>query len=228
MNSPYTFERLATNANGNDSVITLLLTVVPNVVSVYNESICPDEVYVGHGFSESTTGTYVHHYVSSSGCDSTITLNLTVNPAYTVNDARTIMTSEMPYTYLDTVFNDLTMLGNSVHVIRHKTEAGCDSIVTLTLTVYNDVSLADVLNDVFEIYPNPIAQYEEVIINANLNELEIDGMVLEVFKSSGERVKVLHVQELPVRVDGFDASGLYVIRITTASNKVIYGKIVVK
>ncbi len=280
LHSPYTFERLSVNPNGMDSLVQLQLTIHPNITKVYNDTICSGDVYTSYGFNEISTGSYRLNFVSNTGCDSILLLNLTVlprqeideertvceselpitwrgqtlrgsgtyydtvnviggcgdvyildlivNPEYAVTEARSIKTSDMPYSYLDTVFNDITMSGISVHEIKRKTEAGCDSIITLTLDVDNDVSLKDIVSDGFDIYPNPIMRYGEVTIDANLTQEECEGMILEVFKSTGERVKVLYPEELPVYVDGFDASGIYIVRITTTRNKVIYGKVVVK
>jgi len=66
---------------GNDSVITLNLTVLP----VYNQSslltICPGSSYSFGTQTLTTSGTYVETFDAVTGCDSTVTLTLNVADA---------------------------------------------------------------------------------------------------------------------------------------------------
>ena len=65
--------------NGCDSIVTLTLTVNPTYNITIDASINDGETYEENGFSESEAGTYVRTIQSEFGCDSVITLNLTVN-----------------------------------------------------------------------------------------------------------------------------------------------------
>ena len=65
--------------NGCDSIVTLNLTINPTYNITIDASINEGETYEENGFSESEAGTYVHTLQSEFGCDSVITLNLTVN-----------------------------------------------------------------------------------------------------------------------------------------------------
>jgi gliding motility-associated-like protein len=48
----------------------------------YAETICSNETYSFFGQQLNTTGKYIHQFIpSANGCDSTVELNLTVNPA---------------------------------------------------------------------------------------------------------------------------------------------------
>jgi hypothetical protein len=135
--------RVIPNAVGCDSTITLNLTVHPVGPYLISDTICPRAGYNEHGFSLSanetaTTGNFVHQLplTSSFGCDSTLTLNLHVkktssstlfdricpNTAYTQNGFN-ISAGQLATSGLQQFTNSLT---NSV---------GCDSIVTLNLTV---------------------------------------------------------------------------------------------
>ena len=49
-------------------------------------SINEGETYEENGFSESEAGTYVHTLQAENGCDSVITLNLTVNSSSSLNN----------------------------------------------------------------------------------------------------------------------------------------------
>lgn len=62
----------------NDTVYTLTLTVNPTYNVTLNDSITAGETYTQYGFNESAAGTYTQNLTTVNGCDSIITLNLTV------------------------------------------------------------------------------------------------------------------------------------------------------
>lgn len=69
-----------TNAVGCDSAATLALTVNQTSSSITTASVCNDALpYVWNGNNYSNTGSYIVHLTNAAGCDSTATLNLTVN-----------------------------------------------------------------------------------------------------------------------------------------------------
>ena len=114
---------------GCDSVITLTLTEV----SVYNTpveaEICEGDSYNFFGQTLTTAGTYTHTLQSVSGCDSVITLTLTVNPVYNTPVEAEICEGGS-YNFFG---QSLTTAGTYTHTLQ--TVHGCDSVITLTLTV---------------------------------------------------------------------------------------------
>ena len=62
----------------NDTVYTLTLTVNPTYNVTINDSITAGETYTQYGFNASAAGTYTQNLATVNGCDSIITLNLTV------------------------------------------------------------------------------------------------------------------------------------------------------
>ena len=74
-----TYTQNLQTVNGCDRIVTLTLTVNPTYNITIDASINEGETYEENGFSESEAGTYVHTLQSEFGCDSVITLNLTVN-----------------------------------------------------------------------------------------------------------------------------------------------------
>ena len=132
-----------TNVNGCDSIVTLTLTVNPVDSVHFEEVICAGNSYDGHGFTYdapfSTLGSV--HYdtirtVNANGCDSVVTLTLTINPVDSVHFEEVVcagntynnhgFTYEAPFSTLGSVHYDTIRTINSI---------GCDSVVTLTLTV---------------------------------------------------------------------------------------------
>lgn len=62
----------------NDTAYTLNLTVNPTYNVTINDSITAGETYTQYGFNESAAGTYTQNLTTVNGCDSIITLHLTV------------------------------------------------------------------------------------------------------------------------------------------------------
>lgn len=68
------------NANGCDSTITLQLTINHASATTINASICQGNSVTIGSHTYTTSGTYIDTLQTSTGCDSIITTNLTVNP----------------------------------------------------------------------------------------------------------------------------------------------------
>ncbi|MFN8238067.1 MAG: gliding motility-associated C-terminal domain-containing protein [Chitinophagales bacterium] len=108
---------------------TLTINVLPTRNSRVSETICEGDSIVIGTQAFYTTGTFPVVLQSSQGCDSTVTLSLTVNPTK------------------DTVLNKVICEGDTVILnntpftttgqfdIKLQTSLGCDSIIRLNLTV---------------------------------------------------------------------------------------------
>ena len=131
-------DTLVSVLGGCDSIVTKRLTINPAYSFVENRIICQSELpysYQDTIFKAGTnSGTYVLKRKTVLGCDSVFQLSLTVNPVYNLKDSRSLCASELPYAYADTLFKVGTVSGN--YQFKRKTIHGCDSIVTLALTVY--------------------------------------------------------------------------------------------
>jgi gliding motility-associated-like protein len=124
-----TYNATLTAVGGCDSIVTLFLTVRPPNGSTINAAICQGQSYTFGASSYSTAGTYTNVLTDVNGCDSTVTLNLTVNPVLTGSTAATICSGQN-YT-----FGTQTLSSSGTYTEPFTTAAGCDSIVTLYLTV---------------------------------------------------------------------------------------------
>ena len=124
-------------ANGCDSTVTLSLTINPTYSQTESETICANELpysWRDTVFAEGTvSGDYVFNRSTLNGCDSTVTLSLTVNPSYNQNESETICQAELPYTWRDTIFAEGSVSGD--YTFHRTTMNQCDSIVTLHLTI---------------------------------------------------------------------------------------------
>ena len=113
---------------GCDSIVTLHLTINHGSHSVIDTAVCGSFVWNGETYTQS--GTYTYEYSGTTGCVNTETLHLTLNPTYNVTDAETICASELPYTW-----NGVEFTQAGTQTVTLPTVAGCDSVVTMTLTV---------------------------------------------------------------------------------------------
>ncbi len=73
------YTQTLTSVNDCDSIVTLTVSVNPTFDTTINATINAGETYTEFGFNESEAGTYVQNLQTVNGCDSTITLNLSVN-----------------------------------------------------------------------------------------------------------------------------------------------------
>jgi hypothetical protein len=128
-----------TAANGCDSVVTMTLTVNPSYAVTDAQTICESQLpYPWNGVTFNAAGTQNVTLTAANGCDSVVTMTLTVNPTYAVTDAQTICASELPYTW-----NGVTFNAAGTQNVTLTAANGCDSVVTMTLTVNPTYAVTD-------------------------------------------------------------------------------------
>lgn len=133
-----TYTQLYPSASGGVASITLNLVVNKNYKDTIHDTICQQSIYNKHGFN--ITPTYAGlisqtlNYSTTTGCDSTVTLMLTVNPLKDNAITRSICNGK---TYN---FNGHLLTTSGVYKDT-LTTTGCDSIVTLNLMVKDTIHL---------------------------------------------------------------------------------------
>ena len=125
------------DANGCTQVDTLHLTIHPTYNVPVNVDLCQGESYSFFGQTLNQTGVYTHTMQTVAGCDSVVTLNLTVHPFLFSAMADTICEG--------TTYNFFGQTLSTPGVYAHtlQSQYGCDSLVTLSLTV-NPVPHTDI------------------------------------------------------------------------------------
>ncbi len=136
-----TYTEVFTSVNGCDSTVVLTLTENP----VYNEtataSTCSNVPYVFGTQTLTASGTYTEVFSSVDGCDSTVVLTLTVDPAYNETETATICSGDS-YS-----FGTQTLTTGGTYTEVFTAANGCDSTVVLTLTEfpsYNETATASI------------------------------------------------------------------------------------
>ena len=101
----------------------------------YSATTCSNEPYSDGLFSGLTeSGTYVETIPNSHGGDSVVTLTLTVLPAYNMPATVASVCGNDSYEWCGKTFENLSQ-GTYRDTVVYHTAAGCDSVVTLELTV---------------------------------------------------------------------------------------------
>ena len=125
--------------NGCDSIVTMTLAVNPTYAVTDVQAICESELpYTWNGVSFDAAGTQTAMLQTVYGCDSVVTMILTVNPTFSVTDTKTICQSELPYTWNGVIF----AAADTQNVIL-STVNDCDSVVTMTLIVNPIYNMTD-------------------------------------------------------------------------------------
>jgi hypothetical protein len=120
---------------GCDSTVHLNLTVLPTITNAISAVICAGDSYLFDGQALTMSNTYTAVFQAQNGCDSTVTLQLTViDPAVPFNQTASICFGE---TF---VFGSQTLSIAGVYTETFTSSAGCDSTVNLQLTVQSEIT----------------------------------------------------------------------------------------
>ena len=123
------------NAAGADSLLTMVLHVLPTWHLDFFDTICSNQSASFGDSTYSTAGDYTHALLTTAGCDSLRTLHLAVLSTSAGDTSATACDQFMWHDSLYTASTTATHTTTNAH--------GCDSTVTLHLTVYPSVSFYD-------------------------------------------------------------------------------------
>lgn len=135
-----TVELRYTSLHGADSVVTLILDVAPTYEHYSMASICQSQlpyswnskVILTEAFSGYTSQQFplTDTLVSVAGCDSVVHITVSVHPDFDTMFYDTICDNQ------SVVFDGETVATAGIHSVSHTTVHGCDSALTLQLTVH--------------------------------------------------------------------------------------------
>ena len=131
---------LLTNSRGCDSLVTLNLTIRHSSTGTDTRTACNSYTWINGITYVQSTNTPVFILQNAAGCDSVVTLHLTVSHSSTGTDIQTACNS---YTWI----NGVTYTASTnLPTYQLTNSAGCDSIVTLHLSIVHSVAGTDVRN----------------------------------------------------------------------------------
>lgn len=170
-----------------DSIIITNLTV--RAANTYSQSpvLCAGESITVGNNTYSSTGNHVDVLTSVvTGCDSTVTTNLTVLPANTFTQTLTICQGESV-----TVGNNTYSTANIYTDVLTSLVDGCDSTVTTNLTVDVCTGIgSNALYSAIKIYPNPgigLVTIESKIEKGNYHVQDVAGKIISKGKLGGNK-----------------------------------------
>jgi hypothetical protein len=126
-----------TNSLGCDSTVTLNLTILTNSSSIDSITSCDSYTWINVQTYTSSNTSATHILQNSVGCDSIIQLNLTIYPSYDLIETIEACGS---FAWMDgqTYYNS-----TNTPSVSFTSVYGCDSIITLHLTIHPIYSLVD-------------------------------------------------------------------------------------
>lgn len=200
-------------SEGWDSIVTTQVIVKPIYNITQTKTMCQGEsITVGtHTYTQS--GTFVDYLQTINGCDSIITTQVILNPSYNLIQNTTIKSNE------STTVGSQIFSQNGTYLINLQTLMGCDSVITLNLTV-------ETLSDINEttkyaemkIYPNP---------TTNDFSLNISGkVIIEIYSLQGNLLEKKTISDNEkIAVSNFE-KGSYIVKIIT-NNSIITKTLVI-
>ena len=179
------------NAAGCDSTLVLHLTVTPS----YSDTVSAVACDSWQGYTADTT--LVERYTTVAGCDSIRTILVTINHSV---ETTIVDSAAGEYTWNGEVYGE-----SGTYTWTGSTEEGCDSTVTLVLTIdstgNSGIGTADDI--VVRVYPNPTTG--TVSLDAD------DVQRVEVYDQNGRMVRRFEETNV-VELDGL-SSGSYTLKI---------------
>ena len=221
-----------TNVNGCDSVVTLHLTIFTANYADFADNACGSYTWNGEVYEES--GDYVQTFTNMNGCDSVVTLHLTIYEPETELVEVTLCESDLPYHYVNGDIDTTFEVGTpqlSTFNFQLLTQHGCDSIVTLTLTIdpcdTNGINENGMAN--LTLYPNPttgMVNVQFTMNNVQFGEGEIQ--VLDVYGRLLQNVETCHGASLQTtQIDlSHYATGVYFVRMVNGGKVMAVRKVV--
>ncbi|GEM_PF-3302432 len=129
---------ILTNSEGCDSIVTLDLIITNSSIGIDSQVACDSYTWLDGNTYTSSNNSATWVLTNAAGCDSTVTLDLTITNSNNGSDIQTHCDS---YTWIDG--NTYTSSNNSATWVLTNA-AGCDSTVTLDLTITNSNAGTDI------------------------------------------------------------------------------------
>jgi len=180
------------------------------------DSVCDNDLpYVLGTQTLNDAGTYTEVFEASNGCDSTVTLTLTVKESYDIEINDTIPAGELPYPFGSQMLNDFGTYSETF-----TSHLGCDSTVVLNLieeAAQNTPELPGSDPVSIEIYPNP----SKGIVTIDLSYRTNDNINVKIYNITGKELFQREFQ--PTEKLQLDLSeqvkGVYTILVQTSKKR---------
>jgi len=215
------------NASGCDSVMTINLTVNQSNTGVDVISACNSYTWIDGNTYTSSNNTATHNLTNAVGCDSLVTLNLTINSVNTTTiisgSTITADATGAAYQWLDcdnnySVLNgetnqSFTAISNGNYAVELTENScidtsACVSITTILIDELSSIAIAYV-------YPNPSSEivhvtFQETVNNVELTLTDLQGKIISKQTYSS-------LDSTSIKLKG--SKGVYFLTIKTSEGK---------
>ncbi|MDF3028299.1 MAG: Cadherin [Fluviicola sp.] len=216
---------MGTNAAGCDSLVTLNLTINQPTSSSVSATACGQYTWSLNSQTYTVSGAYTHVIPNSNNCDSTVTLNLTINQVdatVSVNGITlTANQSGATYQWIDcdngnaaisgATAQSFTPSGNGSYAVL-VTANGCTE--TSDCEPVSSVGIESLETVSWNIYPNPNNGVFTITSSQDLS-----GAAIDIYSSTGQLVyqTVLFGNEAAINLSGHP-NGMYLVKINNYNN----------
>lgn len=215
------FDTLQT-ALGCDSFIVLNLAVVNQLTSTFSAAICQGETYDFNGQQLTSADSYTATYSSTGGCDSVVTLNLTVNalPQPVVTATANVVSTQVFDSYqwqlegsdingADEQQYTATQNGN--YSVMVSDANGCQN--TSAAVSVTGVGINNIASSIAKLYPNPAENIFTIELSGNnhtstVSISDVNGALLLQATVEGNKA-TLNVSDMP--------AGILTVQVTNAN-----------
>jgi hypothetical protein len=225
--------------DGTCNAASLCEPVCVGTASNATEAACFSYVWALDGNTYTTTGQYTAVLANAAGCDSTVTLDLTINTVdNTTSVAGNTFTANLAggtYLWIDCVTNNTiatetnqsftpTTPGDYAVIVSDGTCSDTSDCVTSTVGLNENT-----LSKGFEIFPNPTKEAFTIAISG----IVTDKVTVIITEAKGkvimtqEFTNVSESMELPVHLNSMEA-GVYFVTITANDSKSVQRIVVTK
>ena len=128
LNQSGTYYVTISNESGCSSLDSVIVVVRPSSGSIENPIVACDSAALPWGETVTVTDVYQMIYPAANGCDSIVTIHVTINNS--AGDTTASFCGHFTWYGID-----YTTSGDKIHVIQGGNVHGCDSVVTLHLTI---------------------------------------------------------------------------------------------
>ena len=190
-----TYNDTLQNAGGCDSTITLTLTITPSSINTTTAAACNNYTWNGQTYTQS--GVYTG---PTTNCV-TESLNLTINSSSSASQSQTALDT---YTW---PLNNQTYTQGGTYTATIPNAAGCDSVVTLNLTL-NYTGINEPNSNSLTISPNPTSS--KITVKASL---ALIGKEFTIYDQQGKAVKsgVITAEETEIDLSNL-SEGVYLFK----------------
>ncbi|MFK7784561.1 MAG: GEVED domain-containing protein [Crocinitomicaceae bacterium] len=214
------------NAAGCDSIITLDLTINASSTTSETIEVCDNYTWPVNGLTYSATGTYSEILTNANGCDSVLTLNLTINSASSsVSQLGEVLTADLSgasYQWINCP--SMTPINGATNQSYTATVNG-DYAVIVTINGCSDTSSCFTVGNIgilendfgtgLSIYPNPTSgkfsiDLGEVYESGSVRITDISGKLVHASDFSNRQLLEFVLKE---------AAGVYLLIIESKGQK---------